>query len=200
MQGYFENYGLKAAFAICIIILGAAVTWLLCFILKKVLYKTKVEAASVTFITAIFKIIMAIAIVLICASVLELSTSSLIVSLSTIALAVGLALKDSFANLANGILIIANKPFKRGDYISVAGVDGKVQNIRLLTVELITFNNTKIILPNSTLLNDNVISYSAMPVRRVDMTYSVAYGSDMDKVEKILHKICLNNPKILNDI
>lgn len=200
MGEYLSNYGLKLLFSLCIIVIGIIVTWFLSFFMKKILLKTRIDGALVSFITSIFKIIMAVIIVLVCASVLELSTSSLIVSLSTIAIAVGLALKDSFSNLANGILIIANKPFRRGDHISVGGVEGKVQNIKLLTVELITFDNTKIVLPNSTVLNGNIINYSALAIRRADMSFGVAYGSDMDKVEEVLKEVCFNHPKVLKSM
>lgn len=114
MGTYIQEYGLRLAFVACIIVVGVLVTWLLAFIIKKILFKTKLDNAAVTFFVSLFKIFMAVVVILICASILDLSTSSLIVSLSTLAIAVGLSLKDSFANLANGILIIANKPFKRG--------------------------------------------------------------------------------------
>jgi len=197
---YISQYGLRLAFVVCVIVLGIFVTSLLCFIIKKILGKTKVDAAVVSFINAIVKLIMAIIIVFLSASILDLSTSSLIVSISTIALAVILALKDSFANLANGILIIINKPFKKGDHVKVNGVEGKVLSIKLLTIELITFDNARIVLPNSVVLTDNVINYSSAPVRRVDMTYTVAYGSDMDKVERVFKEVIENNDKILKSI
>lgn len=197
---YLQEYGLRIAFAACVVIVGALLTVLLSFVLKKILYKTKLDDAGVSFIVALFKIVMAVIIILFCASALDLSTSSLIVSLSTVALAVALALKDSLANLANGILIIANKPFRRGDYVSINGIDGRVQNIRLLTVELITFNNTKIILANTKVVGGDVLNYSAMPIRRVDMNFSVAYGSDMDKVESILKTLAAENEKILSSV
>lgn len=200
MGRYFQEHGLRIALAVCVVIAGIVVTWLLAFIIKRIMYKTKIDAAAVSFTVAVFKIVMALVIVLVCASLLDLSTSSLLVSLSSVALAVGLSLKDSFSNLANGVLIISTKPFKRGDLVSINGIEGKVQNIRLLTVELITANNTKIVMPNSSVLNGNVINYSAMPVRRVDMTYTVAYGSDMDKVEQTLKDLCVANELVLKTI
>ncbi|MCR5184772.1 MAG: mechanosensitive ion channel family protein, partial [Bacilli bacterium] len=161
---------------------------------------TRIDGAMLTFIVSIIRIIIVVLAVLISASVLELSTSGLIVSLGTVALAIGLALKDSFANLANGILIIVNKPFRRGDFVSINGIEGKVHNIKLLTVELITFANLKIVLPNSTVLNGNVINYSALAIRRVDMEFSVAYGSDMNKVEEVLQKIAKEHPLVLKSM
>lgn len=197
---YLSKYGYKLLLCLCIIIAGICVTWLICFILKKILLRTHIDGAVVSFISSIIKIISLVLIVLVCAGILELSTSGLLVSLSTLALAIGLALKDSFSNVANGILIIANKPFRRGDYVSINGVEGKVHSIKLLTVELVTFGNVKIVMPNSTVLNGNIINYSALAIRRCDMEFSVAYGSDMDKVEKVLKEVVSEHPQVLKSM
>ena len=197
---YISEYGFKLLLALCIMIVGCSLAWLIGFLLKKLLSKTKLDGAMLTFIISILRILIVVLAVLISASVLELSTEGLVVSLGTVALAVGLALKDSFANLANGILIIINKPFRRGDFVSINGVEGKVHNIKLLTVELITFANLKIVLPNSTVLNGNIINYSALAIRRVDMEFAVAYGSDMDKVEEVLRRVAANHPQVLKSM
>lgn len=197
---YLSEYGYKLLLALCIAIVGFCLAWLVGFLIKKIFARTRVDGAMLTFIVSIIRIIIVVFIVLIASSMLELSTEGLVVSLSTIALAIGLALKDSFSNLANGVLIIVNKPFRRGDYVSINGVEGKVHNIKLLTVELITFSNVKIVLPNSTVLNGNIINYSALAIRRLDMEFSVAYGSDMDKVEEVLRKVASEHPQVLKSM
>ena len=197
---YISEYGFKLMLAICITVAGICLAWLIGFLIKKIFSKTRADGAMLTFIVSIIRILIVILAVLVAASVLELSTSGLLVSLGTVALAIGLALKDSFANLANGILIIINKPFRRGDYVSINGIEGKVHNIKLLTVELITFANVKIVLPNNTVLNGNIINYSALAIRRVDMEFSVAYGSDMDKVEQVLRDVASNHPQVLKSM
>ena len=197
---YLSEYGYKLLLAICIAVVGFCLAWLVGFLIKKIFSRTRVDGAILTFIVSIIRIIIVVLIVLVAASMLELSTEGLVVSLSTIALAIGLALKDSFSDLANGVLIIVNKPFRRGDFVSINGVEGKVHNIKLLTVELITFGNVKIVLPNSTVLNGNIINYSALAIRRLDMEFSVAYGSDMDKVEEVLRKVAQDHPQILKSM
>ena len=165
ITSYVSEYGFRLLFILFIIIVGVCITWLISFLIKKLLLKTRIDGAIVSFIVSIFKILMAVVVVLVCASILELSTSGLLVSLSTLALAVGLALKDSFGNIANGILIIVNKPFRRGDFVSINGVEGKVHSINLLTVELITAGNVKIVMPNNSVLNGNITNYSALAIR-----------------------------------
>ncbi len=200
IRSYIAEYGFKLLLAICIAVVGFVLAWFIGFLIKKIFLKTRVDGAILTFVVSILRILIVVLAVLVGASVLELSTEGLVVSLGTVALAIGLALKDSFANLANGILIIVNKPFRRGDYVSINGIEGKVHNIKLLTVELITFANVKIVLPNSTVLNGNVINYSSLAIRRVDMEFTVAYGSDMDKVEETLRKIAQEHPQVLKSM
>ena len=197
---YVTEHGYKILLALCILVVSFVIAWFIGFLIKKIFSKTRIDGAMITFIVSILRIIIVVLAVLVGASVLELSTEGLIVSLSSVALAIGLALKDSFSNLANGILIIVNKPFRRGDQVSINGIEGKVHNIKLLTVELITFANVKIVLPNSTVLNGNVINYSSLAIRRVDMDFSVAYGSDMNKVEEILRKIAQEHPQVLKSM
>ena len=197
---YISEYGFKLLLAICIVIVGVCIAWLIGFLIKKLFSRTRFDGAMLTFIVSIIRILLVILAVLIAAATLELSTSSLLVSLGSVALAIGLALKDSFANLANGILIIINKPFRRGDYVSINGIEGKVHNIKLLTVELITFANVKIVLPNNTVLNGNIINYSALAIRRADMKFTVAYGSDMNKVEEVLKEVAQNHPQVLKSM
>ena len=197
---YISEYGFKLLLAICIVIVGVCIAWLLGFLIKKIFSRTRLDGAMLTFVVSIIRILIVILAVLIAAATLELSTSGLLVSLGSMALAIGLALKDSFANLANGILIIVNKPFRRGDFVSINGVEGKVHNIKLLTVELITFANVKVVLPNSTVLNGNIINYSALAIRRVDMEFTVAYGSDMDKVEEVLRQVASEHPQVLKSM
>lgn len=197
---YISEYGLKLLLAVCIVAVFICFAWLLGFLIKKIFAKTRIDGAMLTFVVSIIRILIVVLSVLIAASVLELSTSGLVVSLGTMVIAIGLALKDSFANLANGILIIINKPFRRGDFVSINGVEGKVHNIKLLTVELITFSNLKIVLPNNTVLNGNIINYSALAIRRVDMTFTVSYDSDMNKVEEILNKVASEHPLVLKSM
>lgn len=197
---YIVEHGYKLLLAVCIVIVGFCIAWLLGFLIKKIFSQTRVDGAMLTFVVSIFRIIIVVLAALIAASILELSTESLVVSLGSIVIAIGLALKDSFANLANGLLIIINKPFRRGDFVSINNIEGKIHNIKLLTIELITFSNEKIVLPNSTVLNGNIINYSALAIRRVNMEFSVAYGSDMDKVEETLRKVAEDHPQVLKSM
>lgn len=195
---FFKESGWKIVLVLAIIIICFFLIRLIIFILKKILYKTKIDNAVITFISSIIKIFLWIFIIFVIAKILEISYESIIVACSSLALAVGLALKDSLANLANGILIIINKPFKRGDYIKVDAVEGKIFNIKLLTTELITADNKKIIVPNSSIINSSITNFDACLTRRLDVQYTVSYESDMKNVQKVLINVATNHHLVLN--
>ncbi|MGD9901503.1 MAG: mechanosensitive ion channel domain-containing protein [Spirochaetales bacterium] len=185
---FFNETGWKIILSLCLIVIGGVIIKYFAKMVQRLLYKTSIDNSIVSFIISIFKIALWILLLSVCASILELSTNSLLVVLSSMALAIGLALKDSLGNLTNGMFIIYNKPFKRGDHIKIDNVEGKVQNIKLLATELVTFDNRKLIIPNSKFTTDSIVNYTALPIRRIEMTFGVAYGSDMDYVERIIYK------------
>ena len=155
-------------------------------IIKKIMLRSTVDNAVISFVVSVFKIIYLIVVIFVCASVLKFDTASLVVGLSTIALAVGLALQGSLSNLAGGIMILIFKPCKDGDFISVNGLEGTVKEITILYTYLITPDNKTIVIPNATISNSAITNYSTSETRRVDVTIGVSYKSDIVKVRELL--------------
>ena len=100
------------------------------------------------------------------------------------------------ANLANGIIVIATHMFKKGDYISVSGVEGSIVDINFFFTTIVTADNKKVTLPNSEMINNAVINSGASKTRRVDFTFSVAYETDVELVKKIVTDVMKSNGKI----
>ena len=93
---------------------------------------------------------------------------------------------SSLASLANGVIIIFTKPFKKGDYVSIGGMEGLVQDIRLFNTKILTYSNETIIVPNSEVLGSKLVNYSDMPLRRVVIEVPVPYSADVDSVKEFL--------------
>ena len=91
------------------------------------------------------------------------------------------------------------KPFSVGDYICFGDYEGIVKSISLFYTKIITLDNRQIMIPNSTVSNDVIIDNSAMPIRRVDLTYGVAYDSDLDLVRETLLQTARKDPDVLPD-
>ncbi|MBQ4150229.1 MAG: mechanosensitive ion channel family protein, partial [Clostridia bacterium] len=98
-----------------------------------------------------------------------------------------------------GIMILIFRPFKVGDYIDNHTDSGTVESIGIFYTTLTTPDNKTITVPNGALSNATVVNYSTKDTRRVDIEFSVAYGSDIDKVNKVMLTVASANEKIFKD-
>lgn len=124
-------------------------------------------------------------------------------SAGVVGIAVGFAAKDTLANLFAGIFILADAPYKIGDYIVLDNGDrGLVRHIGLRSTKLLTRDDVEITIPNSIISNSRIINQSGGPVKRfrLRIQFSVAYGTEIDKVRSLTiaiasaEKLVLNNP------
>jgi small conductance mechanosensitive channel len=126
-------------------------------------------------------------------------TTSLGALLGAAGLAVGLALQGTLGNLASGVLLIAFRPFKVGDYIEAAGKAGTVAEISLFTTELTTVDNVQIIIPNGDVFASAIVNYSAHDTRRCDLVFGVAYDTDLRRAEAVLTGLVTGDARVLQD-
>ena len=118
-----------------------------------------------------------------------IQTTSLVALIGAAGLAIGLALQGTLSNLAAGVMLVAFRPFKLGDFINAAGHTGTVKQITLFTTELATLDNVQIIVPNGDIWSSAITNYSIYETRRCDMVFGVSYDSDLKKAEKIIASI-----------
>ena len=144
---------------------------------------TNVLDTTVTvFISKIIKIVLLIISAVIIVDEVGYDISGLITGLGISGLTLSLAAQDTAKNLFGGIVIIIDKPFQVGDWIEVAGMQGVVSDISLRSTRLRTFKDTEIIIPNSTLANGNIINWSRMNKRKVEMTMPVVPQTSPEKL------------------
>ena len=185
---FISNYWINIVSAIVVLVIGGILIKLLTKLLMKIIYGTKIDNASGSFVVALLRIVLWIVLFFICARILGISGNSFLVAFSSVALAIGLALKDSLSNIANGIVLVFVKPFKKGDHVQIGSVEGVIKKISILTTELKTFDNKRIVLPNSQVVGGSIVNFTANPTRRIEFVYSVSYNSDMKKVKETLYK------------
>jgi len=126
-------------------------------------------------------------------------TTSFVAVLAAAGFAIGLALQGSLANFSSGVLIILFRPFKTGDYIEGAGTSGVVKTIHIFTTTLVTLDNKRVIVPNSKMMGDNIINFSAEGIRRLDLVGSISYGDSIDKAKAALLDEITKNDLVLKD-
>lgn len=114
-------------------------------------------------------------------------------------IAIGFAAKDTLSNLFSGVFIIADAPYKVGDYVVLDNIGrGKVTNIGLRSTRILTRDDIEVTVPNSIIGNSTIINQSGGPYEkmRVRLKIGVAYGSDVEKVSKSLQKVAEEEPQV----
>ena len=198
IKNFLSTTGLNILTALVILFLGLLIIKTVSRIAKTSLQRTAIEGATASFVVSILNFALEIILIFLVISVLFPNASAgLIAALGTAGLAIGLALQGSLANFANGIIIIFTKPFKEGDFVDIGGTSGKINSINILTTELLTYDNKKIVLSNTKVITSDITNYSSRPTRRVDLDVNVAYGSDMEKVKNVLSDIAKSHKKVL---
>ena len=194
---FFSNNIWNIVSFVLVFAFGLLAVKILINIVRRLFAKTKMEKITQNFLMAFIKLTLYLIWVLAILSMLGVQITGIITALSALLLAVGMALESNIANLANGIVIISTHLFKKGDYISVAGVEGSVVDINFLFTTIFTTDNKKITLPNSSIVNGSLVNYGANKTRRVDFTFSVAYESDVEQVKKIVLDVMHSDGRVL---
>lgn len=160
--------------------------------------KRNLDITLVKFVKSVITIGLKCTIVLVIAGTYwDLELSGLAAIVASAGVAIGLALQGSLSNFAGGFIILLIRPFKVGDYIQTGGFEGCVEQIGVFYTTLTTVDNKVVLLPNGTLSNGSLINFSTKDTRRVDITFSVGYESDILKVRKVLKEIIDENKLIL---
>lgn len=187
----------KLAWAAAILLAGLCAANLLKFIVCKAVRRGKSDPMVGRFMSSL--LFSATMIVALAAALGELGvqTASIVAIIGAAGIAVGLALQNSLANLASGIILVALKPFSAGDYVEAGDKAGTVIAVGLFTTTLRTFDGIKVVLPNSRLTDGPIVNYSTHPERRFDTSVSVAYSTNLDDARRVLLDLFARDPRIL---
>ncbi|MFC1573651.1 mechanosensitive ion channel family protein [Candidatus Latescibacterota bacterium] len=185
-----------------VILLWNAVMALLDWFEKDVAVKTEttLDEKIIFSVRKMVKALFVIFIVMIITDHFDIKMSKLWAMAGIGSLAVALAAKDTFANMISGVIILFDRPFLVGDRIELLdGTYGDVIDIGLRSTKILTFDNTIDIIPNAELSNQRITNHTYPDIKlKVALTIGVAYGSDIQKVKRIIHEILKENPHVLN--
>lgn len=130
----------------------------------------------------------------------DIHIGALLGTLGVVGIAVGFAAKDSLANLISGILILADAPYKLGDFVVLdSGERGRVTHIGLRSTRILTRDDIEVTLPNALIGNEKIVNESGgrWVKHRIRLKVGVAYGSDVDEVREILMRVATSQGQIL---
>ncbi|CDX23216.1 conserved membrane hypothetical protein [Mesorhizobium plurifarium] len=113
-------------------------------------------------------------------------TASIIAAIGAVGLAIGLALQGTLQNIAAGIMLLALRPFRIGEYVEVGSIAGTIEEIGLFATKLRSADGVYVLAPNSTLWNQPVRNFTRNGVRRTDITLSIGSWNDIDRAQKTL--------------
>jgi small conductance mechanosensitive channel len=190
---------LKVVFAIIIYIVCRKLIGLVIKLTKKGMDKARFEKGVESFLLSLIKIALYALTVFAIFEIFGIATTTIVAVLGSIGLTIGLALQGSLSNFAGGVLILVLKPYIVGDYIVTCGVEGTVDSIDIFYTTLKTPDNKMIVVPNGTISNSTITNVSHEPVRRLDLTLPVAYGSDIPKIKEVLTGIYEADETTLKD-
>ena len=194
-----ERGWMHVVIAVAVILVGLVILKIVLSVSRKLINKTRLKGIAGDFILTILKVVLVFIYLIIVLRILGIDTTSFVALLTVGTLAISLALQSIIANFASGMILVSNHPFEEGDYVEVAGVSGTVVKISLFSTKLKTPDNKVVTLPNSSVAGGNIVNYSTEENRRVDLTFGVAYGTDIDKTKKAIEAVLDAHELVLHD-
>jgi len=175
---------------------GKMKSWLV----EKVLIKGKMDfGARQAFASIARYIVVAIGAVIILQTA-GINLTTLHVLAGTVGIGIGFGLQNIASNFVSGLIILFERHIQTGDRIEVGSVEGDVVEINARSTTVVTNDNIAIIIPNSKFVTENVVNWSLTGKDvRFRVPVSVAYGSDLELVVKLLEEVARNNPDVLDD-
>jgi small conductance mechanosensitive channel len=161
--------------------------------------KREVDATVRQFLISLLSMTLKIVLVIAVISMIGVEMTSFVAILAAAGFAIGMALSGTLQNFAGGVMLIIFKPFKAGDFIEAQGFMGTVKEIQIFNTILKTPDNKTIIIPNGGLSTGSMTNFSTEPLRRVDFSFGIGYGDDIDKAKGIINGLIKADSRILAD-
>ena len=185
---------------IIILAVGYIIIKILTRIVAKFFDKVDFDRGVETFIENAVKVVLWVILLIIALSNLGVNVSGLLAGLGIMGIIVGFALQDTLGNLAAGVFILFNKPFRVGDTVNIGGITGTVEKIGIAACELNSMDNIKITIPNKKIWGDTIQNFTGNKTRKIfNLEVGISYDSDIDKAIKIANNILKNDARVLKD-
>lgn len=193
------QYSVNIIAAIVILIIGHLVAKIIGNSMLKLLENKQMDKAVAEFVSGLVRYLVFIIALIAALSRIGVQTASVVAVLAAAGLAVGLALQGALSNFAAGVLIVAFRPFKSGDFVVAGGESGSVEAIHIFQTILKTSDNKMVVIPNSSVIGGAITNYSKHATRRVDLTVGVSYSADLQLTKKVIRETLEKDLRILKD-
>jgi len=194
------GFGAQTLGALIVLIIGLRVAgWLGRLVRTISLKQENIDDTLGNFFGSLVRWAVTAAVFIAVLQVFGVPATSFVAILGALTLAIGLSLQGALGNIASGVMIMIFRPYKLGDYVEAAGAAGTVKDINLFQTVLATPDNIQVMVPNSQAIDGVILNYSGYDTRRVDITFGIDYGDDIDKAIGIIKSIVDADKRIRRD-
>lgn len=198
-ERFILEHGPKALLAIVVLVVGLWVIGMLGRAIARMMRKRDLDPSLIPFMRGMVTILLKVMLVISVVQMVGVETTSFVAVLGAAGLAVGMALSGTLQNFAGGVMVLVFKPYKVGDFIEAQGHSGTVHAIQIFNTILKTPDNKTVILPNAPVSSGALVNYSTEAQRRVDLTFGIGYGDDIDKARQVIGALIEKDARILRE-
>ncbi|MGD0744728.1 MAG: mechanosensitive ion channel domain-containing protein [Verrucomicrobiota bacterium] len=194
---FLTDYGLQIIGALIILTIGLVIAWWIGRALRQWLEKKHVEPPIIMLAVRVVRLLIFLVALLQALDKLNVPIVPALAGIGVAGVGVGLALQGVLGNLVAGLTIIFTKPFRVGEWIEIAGVSGQVTRIELFSTMLAHVDQSRVVIPNRKIIGEILHNYGK--VRQLDLSVSVAYGTNLSDALAIVRRVLEGNPRVLKE-
>jgi small conductance mechanosensitive channel len=199
LMALVSEWGLSVVGAIAFLVVGWLIAKTARMTVRRGLERSKLDPTVIPFLGSFVYYSIVAAVIIAVLNLFGVPTTSFVAVLGAAGLAIGLALQGTLSNFAAGVMLLVFRPFRVGDYVEVAGVDGKTEEISVFTTTLNTFDNVRLILPNASVWGSTIKNYTCNELRRNDIEFAISYGDDIATAKQIILRSLEAEPRVKRD-
>lgn len=196
-DGVVISYIAHFCFAIVIFLIGRTIARFVARQLRRILTNRNVDPTVVKFVSSLSYYAIIVMTLVAVLGQLGVQTASIVAVIGAAGLAVGLALQGSLSNFAAGVILIIFRPFKVGETVVINNQKGDIDSIQIFSTTIVTPTNEVVVIPNGQVVSANIINYTRLPERRLDLVVNVGYDSDIQQVYQVLRAAVNKTDNIL---
>jgi len=199
IAAFVTQWGVKVVGALAVLVVGRIVAGMIRRAVRRALERAEVDSTLRPFLAGLVYYFSLAVVLIAVLNLFGIQTTSLIAILGAAGLAIGLALQGTLSNFASGVMLLAFRPFKVGDYVEAAGSAGSVVQVGVFNSTLKSPDNVLIVVPNSQIYGQTIKNYNGFETRRVDMEIGISYDDDIGIAMKTIGSILGADARVLKE-
>lgn len=191
------RFGPKAIVALVILVIGFFVGRWVAGITQRYLHKLRLEPPVSTLLVRIVRLFVLLLFLLMALTNLDIQLLPLVAGLGVAGAGVALAMQGVLGNLAAGLTIIFTRPFRVGEWVEIAGVEGQVTKVELFSTTLRHTDMSRVVIPNRKIVGEILHNYGN--IRQLELSVGVAYGTNLNDATAVVRRVLSANPRVLKE-